>query len=60
MKSLKLVPTQEIESVISECKYKMWSHIEMKPEHQVNQKFISYMEETIEELQEVLNERKAS
>lgn len=60
MKSLKLVPTNEIESVIIDCKRKMWNHIEMQPNNQVNEKFINYMQETIEELTEVLEERKVS
>jgi hypothetical protein len=59
-KKIRLIPSDEIKTVIQDCKRKMWSHIEERQEHQVNQKFISYMEETIEELNEVLKARKVA
>jgi len=58
--NLKLVSSQEIQSVILECKSKVWNHIEMSPSNQVNEQFISYMEETIKELNEVLEQRKVA
>ena len=58
--NLKLVSSQEIKSVIMECKSKVWNHIEMSPSNQVNEQFVSYMEETIKELSEVLEQRKVA
>ena len=58
--NLKLVSSQEIQSVILECKSKVWNHIEMSPSNQVNEQFVSYMEETIKELSEVLEQRKVA
>lgn len=57
---LRLVPNQEIQSVIMDCKRKVWNHIEMSPSNQVNEQFISYMEDTIKELNEILEQRKVA
>jgi hypothetical protein len=56
--NIRLISSQEIQSVILDCKRKVWNHIEMQPSNQVNEQFVSYMEETIKELSKVLDERK--
>lgn len=57
---LKLVSNQEIKSVIQDCKWKVWQHVESKPEHQQNNQFIEFMENRIKELNQVLKERNAA
>ena len=57
---IRLIPSQEIESVILDCKRKVWNHIEMQPSNQVNESFVSYMEDTIKELNKVLEQRKVA
>lgn len=58
--NIRLISSQEIQSVILDCKRKVWNHIEMQPSNQVNEQFVSYMEETIKELNEVLEQRKVA
>jgi len=60
IKSIKQVPSSEIQSVIGECKAKLYNHIEMRQEHQVNQTFVSYLERQIEELSKELKQRVAA
>ena len=60
MKNLRNIPNVEIQSVIQDCKRKMWSHVEERQEYQINEKFIAYMEQTIEELTQVLKERRVA
>lgn len=59
-RSLKLVPTNEIQEAIRTCKSKIYNHIEMRNEFQVNESFVNYMEETIEELSKELKQRIAA
>lgn len=57
---IKQIPTQEIKSVILNLKFKKHSHIEERQYSQVNEGFIIYIDNTINELTQVLKERNAA
>lgn len=58
MTNLKNTSDAELISYRQGLKYKLWQHIELRPSHMLNDSYVQHLEQQIEYINAILNERR--
>lgn len=53
-----IAPIKELEELLSMFKFKYYQHLEERSSYNLNQRYVSFLEENINELENLIKERK--